>query len=80
LDRRDGTIREPTLATRIAVGNVVWRHRAAAIDEIVEIHREQRGLSADVRRPAIWRIELHVSVQNNALPAMVLELVDRRHA
>src|SRR5947207_15574044 len=61
----------------IALVELVGRMRSAAIDQIIEIDRQQRRPRADERVAAPGGIEFKISFGNYVLPAMVVEILDR---
>ena len=77
--RRDGAVSENSAGVDVAIVDLGRRQRPAAIDQIVEIDREQRRPRSDKRLASPAGIKLHVAFGNDVLPAMVVEFVDRRH-
>jgi hypothetical protein len=53
--------------------------RPAAVNEIVEIDCQERRTRPDTGFACVAGIKLHVGRGNYILPAVILELVDRRH-
>src|SRR5262249_61166230 len=64
----------------IARVNLGGRVRPAAIDELVEIDREQRRTRPREGLAPPAGIKLEVRLRNDVAPAMVVEVVDRCHS
>ena len=52
------------------------RLAAAAIDQLVEVDRDQRGRRADIGLAGERAVNREIARRNHILPAMVLELLD----
>ena len=77
--RRDGAVSENSAGVDVAVVDFGRRQRSAAVDQIVEIDREQRRPRSDKRLAPPAGIKLQVAFRNDVLPAVVVEVVDRCH-
>lgn len=58
----------------MGLDRVEYRHRTAAVDILVEIHRDQRRRRADLNIARILGIDRQHVRRNDILPAMILEL------
>src|SRR3984893_420099 len=80
LGGRDGAVGKDAAGVGITLVELIRRMRAAAIDEVVEIYREQRRVRTDEGLAARARIEREIGLRYDILPAVIVELLDCSHA
>ena len=79
LGRRNRPMRVDAAGVGIARVDLVGRKQPAAIDEFVEIDREQRRTRTDEGLASPAGIKLLIGRRNDLPPAMVVEFVDGGH-
>src|ERR1700730_1196338 len=80
LGGRDGAVGKDAAGVGMTLVELIRRMRAAAIDEIVEIYREQRRPRTDEGLSPPPGIERVIGLRYDILPAVIVGLLDSSHA